>query len=58
MARELREKGALVYFEPSAIKKQVDFKSIAASDIIKFSGENVQDVSFVKDYRDKLLSRL
>ena len=54
MARELREKGALVYFEPSAIKEKTDFKSIAASDIIKFSGENVQDVSFVKDYRDKL----
>ena len=54
MARELREKGALVYFEPSAIKEKADFESIAASDIIKFSAENVQDVSFVKDYRDKL----
>lgn len=54
MARELREKGALVYFEPSAIKEKADFESIAASDIIKFSGENVKDVTFVKDYRDKL----
>ena len=54
MARELREKGTLVYFEPSAIKEKADFESIATSDIIKFSGENVQDVSFVKDYRDKL----
>ena len=54
MARELREKGALVYFEPSAIKGKADFESIAASDIIKFSGENVKDVTFVKDYRDKL----
>ena len=54
MARELRDNGALVYFEPSAIKEKADFESIAASDIIKFSGENVQDISFVKDYRDKL----
>ena len=54
MARELREKGALVYFEPSAIKERAHFESIAASDIIKFSGENVQDVSFVDNYKDKL----
>ena len=54
MARELREKGALVYFEPSAIKEKADFESITASDIINFSGENFQDISFVKDYRDKL----
>ncbi len=54
MARELREKGALVYFEPSVIKKKADFVSIAASDIVKFSGENVHDVSFVDNYKDKL----
>ena len=54
MARELREKGALVYFEPSVIEEKADFESIAASDIIKFSGENVQDVSFVDNYKDKL----
>ena len=54
MAGELREKGTLVYFEPSAIKENADFTSIAVSDIVKFSGENVQDVSFVDNYRDKL----
>ena len=54
MARELREKGALVYFEPSVIEEKADFESIAASDIIKFSGENVQDVSFIDNYKDKL----
>ena len=54
MARELREKGALVYFEPSVIKEKADFESINASDVVKFSGENVQDVSFVDDYKDKL----
>ena len=54
MARELREKGALVYFEPSVIKEKADFESIKASDVVKFSGENVQDVSFVDDYKDKL----
>jgi sugar/nucleoside kinase (ribokinase family) len=54
MAKELREKGVLVYFEPSSIKEKADFKAIAASDVVKFSGENVQDVTFVNDYRDKL----
>ena len=54
IARELSEKGTLVYFEPSAIKESADFKSIALSDIVKFSAENVQDVSFVNDYKDKL----
>ena len=54
MARELREKGALVYFEPSVIEEKADFESIAASDIVKFSGENVHDVSFVDNYKDKL----
>ena len=54
MARALRDRGALVYFEPSAIKESADFKAIAMSDIIKFSDENIQDVSFTNDYRDKL----
>ena len=54
MAKELRTKGALVYFEPSAIKEKADFESIKVSDVVKFSGENVQDVSFVDNYKDKL----
>ena len=54
MAGELRKKGVLVYFEPSVIKEPGDFKSIEASDIIKFSGENVPDISFVDGYKDKL----
>ena len=54
LGRELKEKGTLVYFEPSSIKERADFEAIAASDIVKFSGENIKDVSFVKDYKDKL----
>ena len=54
IAGALREKGTLVYFEPAAIKDSGDFKSIAVSDIVKFSGENIEDVSFVDDYKGKL----
>ena len=54
MAGELRKKGVLVYFEPSVIKEPGDFKSVEASDIIKFSGENIPDISFVDGYKDKL----
>lgn len=54
MAKALHEKGALVYFEPSAIKEKKDFDSINVSDVVKFSGENVEDVSFAEGRKDKL----
>ena len=54
LASELGSKGSLVYFEPSAIKEKKDFESVRLSDVIKFSGENVPDSSFVDDYKDKL----
>lgn len=54
LARELSAKGSLVYFEPSAIKEKKDLECVRISDIIKFSGENVPDTSFVDDYKDKL----
>lgn len=54
MAKALHEKGALVYFEPSAIKEKKDFDAINVSDVIKFSGENIQDVSFAEGRKDKL----
>ena len=54
IAGQLREKGSLIYFEPSEVSGNPYFRSIEVSDIVKFSAENVQDVSFVENYRDKL----
>ena len=54
IARTLREKGSLVYFEPSAIINNADMDAVAASDIIKFSGPNVPDTSFTDRFPEKL----
>ena len=54
IARTLRERGSLVYFEPSRLASTADFDAVAASDIVKFSGENVPDVSFTDRFPDKL----
>lgn len=54
MAKALRSKGSLIYFEPSAIKEKKDFDAINQCDVIKFSGENIQDTSFAEDRMDKL----
>lgn len=54
IARTLRARGSLVYFEPSAIKTNADLDAVSASDIIKFSGENVPDTSFSDRFDDKL----
>ena len=54
LAKVLKERGAMVYFEPSKVATNADFDAVKASDIIKFSDENVPDVSFVEDFRGKL----
>ena len=54
LARGLKERGALVYFEPSKVATNVDLEAIRLSDIIKFSDENVRDVSFTDAYPDKI----
>lgn len=54
MAKELRSKGSLVYFEPNAIKTNADLTSVEHSDIVKFSEENIPDISFTDNYTDKL----
>lgn len=54
LARGLKERGALVYFEPSKVATNVDLEAIRLSDIIKFSDENVPDVSFADAYPDKI----
>lgn len=54
LAKGLREKGTLVYFEPSGIKGNADIQCVEHSDIVKFSNQNVPDVSFTEGFRDKL----
>ena len=54
LARGLKERGALVYFEPSKVASNADLEAVGLSDIIKFSDENVPDVSFADAYPDKI----
>ena len=54
IARALRERGSLVYFEPSEIESKVDLEAVEVSDIVKFSGDNVPDVSFTDHFPDEL----
>ena len=58
LAGELRNRGALVYFEPESDADRKKFlKAVEVSDIVKFSHEKVVDVSFVDSYTDKLFIR-
>lgn len=54
IARALRDRGSLVYFEPSAISSRADLDAVDAGDIIKFSGAHVSDLSFTNRFPDKL----
>lgn len=54
LAKGLKERGALVYFEPSRVVSNADLEAVGLSDIIKFSDENVPDVSFVDAFPDKI----
>ena len=58
IACELRLRGSLVYFEPeSDADKKKFLKAVEVSDIVKFSHEKVNDLSFVEQYKDKLFIR-
>ena len=58
IACELRQRGSLVYFEPeSDADKKKFLKAVEVSDIVKFSHEKVEDLSFVEQYKDKLFIR-
>jgi len=54
LAKGLREKGTLVYFEPGHMEKGPEKSSVDVSDIIKFSNQNIPDISFTDGYKDKL----
>ena len=54
IAKGLKERGSLIYFEPSKISSNADLEAVSISDIIKFSDENIPDVSFADAYNDKL----
>lgn len=55
MAEYFKNRGSLVFFEPSAKAKPTDFnKAVSHSDIIKFADQRIPDVSFTETYSDKL----
>ena len=54
LARGMKERGALVYFEPSKIATNADLEAVRLSDIIKFSDENVPDPGFADAFSDKV----
>ena len=54
IAGSLREKGTVVYFEPSKVETKAELEAVGVSDIIKFSGENVPDITFTEHFSDKL----
>jgi sugar/nucleoside kinase (ribokinase family) len=58
LAKVLKEQGVLVYNEPEGNKEMNKFiKCVEVSDVIKFSGTNILDTSFVANYPDKLFIR-
>ena len=58
LAKALKEQGVLVYYEPEGNKEMNKFiKCVEVSDVIKFSGTNILDTSFVANYSDKLFIR-
>lgn len=66
LAERLREKGTLVYFECDSdghektnerdrvAAHKAFLRCVAVSDIVKMSGDHIQDLSFADAYRDKL----
>lgn len=58
LAKALKEQGVLVYYEPEGNKEMNKFlKCVEVSHVIKFSGTNILDTSFVANYPDKLFIR-
>lgn len=55
IAEELRKQGSLIYYECENNRDWNKFiKSVQVADIIKFSDENVPDLSFCEEYTNKL----
>ncbi len=55
ISSELRKRGSLVYYECENSKDWNKFlKCVEVADIVKFSDENVPDISFCEDYKNKL----
>ena len=58
LAKALKEQGVLVYYEPEGNKEMNKFlRCVEVSDVIKFSGTNILDTTFVTDYPNKLFIR-
>lgn len=55
IAEELRKRGSLIFYECENNRDRNKFvKSVRIADIVKFSDENVPDISFCAEFSDKL----
>ena len=56
IATIFREKGAVIFFEPSSRGGNVRLfnECVEVSDIVKFSEQRIKDINQFKDYKDKL----
>lgn len=56
LASTFKEKGAVIFFEPSSRGGNVFLfnKCVEVSDIVKFSEQRIKDINQFKDYKDKL----
>lgn len=55
LANYFRNKGSIIYFEPSCkITAKNFFKCVDLSDIIKFANQRINDIQFTSNYKNKL----
>lgn len=55
LAKHFRDKGAIIYFEPSGKITEKNFSTcVEISDIIKFADQRIPQVDFTNNYKDKL----
>ena len=54
VAAAMRERGALVWHEPDRLEGKAGEACVSVSDIVKFSSENIPDVSFTDAWKDRL----
>lgn len=55
LANYFKDKGSIIYFEPSCkITERNFFKCIDLSDVVKFANQRIKDIGFASDYDNKL----
>lgn len=57
LAKVFKEKGAVIFFEPSSRNSDVKrfYQCVEIADIVKFSDQRIKDIEQFESYKDKLL---